>query len=260
MTTRKGGAAPRKRKPAPPDLVYLYKTNGNGDELRYSLRSLCKNADGLFGNVWVAGDPLPEWATGVGHIPSGDPGGRVEDVRAKVTAAANHPDVSPVFLLVDDDMFLCRPVTEFEAFHMGPTSKYLEAREKAGDPHRAWLRRVRVTAEWMAAQGYGDVLARQGHKPCLYGKEALAKALDRYPKGHPLDVRGLYDAAGAVAGEGRKAPNTKVTSAATFHQKVANLDVCPWLSSSDEQFAEGLIGGFIRGLFPDPCRFEKEVG
>lgn len=254
MTTSQGGATPRGT--APPDLVYLYKAAGDGDELRYSLRSLCTNADGLFGNVWVSGE-LPDWADRVGHIPAGSVAGRNEDVRAKLTAAASHPDVAPVFLLVDDDMFLCRKVAGFESFHMGPTSEFL--RKRAGDTHRAWLRRIKATAEWMAEQGYGDILVRQGHKPCLYGKAALAEALSKYPKGHPLDVRGLYDAAGAVGGEGRRAGNTKVTTAAQFHQKVKALDDCPWLSSSDQQFAEGLIGGYVRALFPDPCRFEKEA-
>lgn len=251
--SRKGGAVPRI---APPDLVYTYKHTGT-DELRYSLRSVCANADGLFGQVWIVGD-LPDWAVGVRHLDArASQGDRYEDVRAKVAAVVKQPELSQTFLLMNDDFYLCRPVTEWAAFHMGSTWALLRRLARNADPHRKWQRTIRATAEWMQQQGHGDVLARQGHRPSLWDKTRLDQALSRYPKGRPLDVRGLYDMAGA-GGVGVKVANSKVSLDAQFPDKVAQLEVCPWLSSSDLSWRDGLVGKYVRDLFPEPCRYERE--
>lgn len=242
-----------------PDLVYPYKHSTDGEELRFSLRSLCKNANGLFGRVWIVGD-LPEWAVGVEHVPTVPGASRQADVRAKWWSAADHPDVSPTFLLMNDDFWLCRKIRRFAAFHMGPTSEYLDSLARRGDTHFEWQRTIRATADWMAEQGHGDVLVRQGHRPSLWRKDRLAEALADYPADRPLDVLGLYDLAGA-GGVGVRVGNSKITNSAVFHAKTAAaaLDECPWLSATDGQFSDGLVGGYVRALFPDPCRFEQEV-
>lgn len=253
MTTRKGGAVPRKRT-ALPDLVYPFKATAGDDELRYSLRSVAAHADGLFRKVWIVGD-VPEWATSVEQIPHHPLPNKVEDFRARVAAAAGHEGVTSKFLLMNDDFFLARPVASFEAFHSGPSSEHY-ARMVARKVDPAWLSCFKATWDWMAARGHGDVLVRQGHRPLLWSRRKLAAVLAEYPAGRALDVVGLYDEAGA-GGVGSLAPNMKVTNRAQYLSKVAHLDTCPWLSSSDDAFADGLIGGHIRALFPVPCRFEK---
>lgn len=254
--TRKGGAAPRKRT-ALPDLVYPYRSTGDDEALRYSLRSVAANARGLFGRVWIVGD-LPEWATDVGHIVTTPGASRQEDIRAKWTAAAGHPDVAATFLLMNDDFWLVRKVRRFEAFHMGPLDRYLAHLDRSGDAFRAWRRVVETTAEWMAEQGYPDTMVRQGHRPAMFDKARLADALAAYPAGRPLDVLGLYDMCGA-GGVGTRAGNAKINTTEHFHAKTAPavLDVQPWLSANDAAFSDGLIGGYVRALFPDPSPFEQ---
>lgn len=253
MTTRKGGAAPRKRT-ALPDLVYPFKDVSGTDELRYSLRSLATNADGLFRKVWIVGEP-PEWATNLEQIPHRDRPGKMEDFRARVTAATAHPGVSDTFLLMNDDFYLARPVTKFETFHSGPALEHY-ARMAARKVDAGWLAGVKTTLDWMTARGHVDMLARQGHRPLLWDRKKLAATLAAYPANQVVEMVGLYAEAGA-GGVGSLAPNMKVTNRAQYHSKVAQLGTCPWLSSSDEAFADGLIGGHIRALFPNPCRFEK---
>lgn len=248
-----------------PDLVYPLKPTGDGcEELRYSLRSIEAHAAGLYRKVWIVIDRaanLPEWLTNVGVIEASDPRGRTEDVRAKVTAAATDRRVASRFVWMYDDAFLVGPITEWAAFHMGPTSGYLERLARLPRPitpaNSAWARAVADTAAWMAEQGYGDVLCRQGHRPLLWDRERLAATLAEYPAGRPMDVQGLYDAAGA-AGEGERGTNAKVTVEDDFLSKLAALDI-PWLSSSDRSFREGMIGGYIRGMFRTPSGFEKAV-
>ena len=255
MVASKGRVASANRA-ALPDLVYPVRA-GENEELRYSLRSVATNAAGLYRKVWIVGHGLPDWLTGVEVIDAHGPESGQSDVRAKITAAANDPRVAARFVLLADDMFLVDPITRWEPFHMGPTSAFVAHLAKQGTTtvNSGWLRNVVATAEWMAEQGHGDILCRQGHRPLLWDKKKLAAALAAYPADRRLDTVGLYDLAGA-AGEGRKAGNAKVgVDASQFHAKLAELDI-PWLSSNDRAFAEGMIGGYIRGMFRTPSRYE----
>lgn len=239
---------------APPDVVYPFRDTCGTDELRYSLRSLAVNATGLFGQVWIVGD-LPDWMTGVGRIEHRDVPDKMRDFCARVIAAVSHPGVSPRILLMNDDIYLTRKIRRFEAYHSGPSSEYY-AQMVAQRVNSAWLACFKATTDWMRERGHGDVLTRQGHRPLLWDKAKLAAVLAEYPPNQPLDVVGLYDEAGD-GDEGVLAPNMKVSNVVQYHEKVAALDVCPWLSSSDDSFREGLIGGHIRALFPKPSRFER---
>lgn len=239
-----------------PDLVYPVR-GGENEELRYSLRSVAANAAGLFRKVWVIGRDLPSWLTGVEIIDAGATGGKQADVRAKVRAAAGDRRVASRIVLMTDDVYLVEPITEWEPFHMGRTSDYISHLAKQGTTvtNSGWLRAVVSTAEWMAEQGYDDILVRQGHRPLLWSKTKLKGALDRYPADRKLDIVGLYDIAGA-AGVGRHAGNAKIgVSDDAFHQKMAELDI-PWRSSNDKSFRGGLIGEFVRRMFPEPSPFE----
>lgn len=255
VTVTSGSAvAAEDRVRALPDVVYPFKDTCGTDELRYSLRSLAANAPRMFGKVWIVGD-LPDWAADVNQIQHRPVTDKVRDFRARVAAAAGHPDVASRFLLMNDDIFLASKVRKFEAFHSGPASQHY-ARMVARGVDPAWLSCFKHTADWMRDRGHGDVLTRQGHRPLLWDKAKLAAVLAEYPQDRPLDVVGLYDAAGD-GGEGTLAPNMKVTNSAQYHAKIAALGVCPWLSSSDDSFRDGLIGGHIRALFPKPSRFER---
>lgn len=240
-----------------PDLVYPVK--GETEELRYSLRSLATNAHGLFGRVWLVGH-RPEWVAGIEHIEAGAPGGRAADVRAKIEAVCAHPDVADTFLLLHDDYWLAEPVERFEAWHLGPVSERLESwrRQRSSS---GWLQAVAETAAWVQSQG-GSGLCWQGHRPLLWDKARLRDVLATFPRDKHLDVVGLFDVAGAPMGEPRRGCNTKVNSDdASFHRKMAefaNYDV-PWISGNERGFYGGMIGRHIRGMFPESCRYEREV-
>ena len=253
--TRSGGAASRSAASVLPDLVYPFRDTCGSEELRYSLRSMAQNAGGLFGTVWIVGEP-PEWAANVQRIGHRDLADKVADFRSRVNAAANHPGVSPKFLLMNDDIYLARKATRFPTFHSGPASEhYARMAAKGVDP--TWLMCFKATMDWMADRGHHAMLTRQGHRPLLWDKAKLAAVLAEYPQDRPLDVVGLYDEAGAGDVVGTVAPNMKVNNSRQYHAKIAALDVCPWLSSSDDSFRDGLIGGHVRALFPKPSRYEK---
>lgn len=257
MSTSEGGAA---LPVALPDLVYPIRPGVENEELRWSLRSVAVNAAGLFDKIWVVGTTIPGWLRNTQMIEASAPGGKGADTRAKLAAAATHPDVADRFVMMSDDYFLVDSITEWQSFHMGPTSAFVK-RLSALDPpvtlgNSKWLRTVVSTAEWMAERGYPDILVRQGHRPLLWDKAKLAATIAAYPSDRLVDVTGLYDAAGA-AGVGRRGGNAKVRAdSVEFHQRLAELDI-PWLSSNDRSFNEGMIGGYIRGMFRAPSIYEE---
>lgn len=238
------------------DIVYPVKVLDDLRELRYSLRSIEANAQGLYDKIWiVTNDKLPNWLVNVEVIRAGAGGTKANDVRSKILSVCNHPEVSNEFVLMCDDFYLVDPITEWETWHMGPSSAFV-VRQRRSRAAAGWLRGVSETAEWMKKQGYGDILTYQGHRPVLWNKDKLGAAIKEYPKGKVLDINGLYPMAGA-GGEGTEGINSKIKSNKGFHEKVDN-GVIPWLSSNNNSFKDGMIGGYIMGMFRQPCRYEQQ--
>lgn len=241
-----------------PDLVYIVRS-GENEELRYSLRSIDKFADGLFRNVWVVGTGLPAWLHGVNVLPVKDLGaidGRSKHVnmRRKIRAACDVSEISDHFLLLNDDYFLTKPIKEWVVYHMGPASEWLDKKITQLNGWSSYLRDVHKTVEWMQMQGYGDVLVRETHSPTWWVKSRLAEVLDEYPESRPVTVVDLYDAAG-IGQIGEYALNAKIHNDEQLEAKLF-ADDSPWLSSSDFSFEHSKVGSRIRDLFPEPSRFE----
>lgn len=238
------------------DLVYPVKVNDDLEELRYSLRSVSKNAEGLFNNVWlITKEKLPSWVSRRPMvIDAGDGGTKANDVKSKLLVACNHGSVSNEFVLMCDDFFLVEPIKQWDTWNMGPTSEYVKRlrREGAG---AAWLRSVTDTAEWMRQQGHGDIPVYQGHRPLLWNKERLGDAISRYPAAKRLDINGLYPIAGAGPMPGERGMNSKVRDNAMFREKINSRNI-PWLSSNNGSFRDGMIGGYIMGMFTESSPYE----
>lgn len=236
------------------DLVYPVKVLDDLGELRYSLRSVWENARGLYDKIWIiTQEELPSWLQNVNVIKAGAGGNKANDVKSKILAACEHPEVSDNFIMMCDDFYLVDKIDQWETFHMGPTSLYIKKirSERAGNN---WLRSVSDTAEWMRQQGYGDIPVYQGHRPVLWDKEKLKVEIERYPSNKQLDTNGLYPAAGA-GGEGTRGMNSKIKDNKEFLQKFEARNI-PWLSSNNGSFSDGMIGGYIRGAFRNPSPYE----
>lgn len=239
----KGGAA--RSRAVLPDLAWLVHEVDN-EPLRYSLRSVAAHAAGLYRKVWIVG-ALPDWLTGVGHIPVAEPDPREKfaSIRAKVAALARDRRVTRQVVVLNDDVFASGPVSSWEPTHMGPTSVYVAERFR---PRNSWWEALKVTAEWVG----GDPLCYAGHVPLLYDRARLREALAAYPADQRLLDCGLYPVAGA-GGEGRPALNAKAGT-----DEVAKLDhpdMPGWWSSNDASFA-GEVGDRVRAMFPAPSPWE----
>lgn len=253
MSTSEGRAA----RAALPDLAWLVHEADN-ELLRYSLRSIERHAGGMFRKVWIVG-VLPDWAENVGHIPVEYAGEKFADIRAKVAALCADKRVAHTVVILNDDHIATGPVT-WDAVHMGPTSAYLKAEAARGrtSARNTWIRAVENTSAWMADQGHGDIDCFEGHVPLMFNRRELGKVLAEYPADRSCDYPGFYPAAGAapVAGE---ALNAKIgPSADEFLSKVDDPRMPGWISTNDAGWREGMVGGFIRGMFRERSTFERE--
>lgn len=228
-----------------PDLAWLVHEVDN-EPLRYSLRSVAAHAAGLYRKVWIVG-ALPDWLTGVGHIPVAEPKPREKfaSIRAKVTALAHDRRVTRQVVVLNDDVFASGPVSSWEPTHMGPTSVYVAERFR---PRNSWWEALKATAEWVG----GDPLCYAGHIPLMYDRARLREALAAYPTSRRLLDCGLYPVAGA-GGEGAEALNAKVGPDDMW--KLDDPRMPGWVSTNDATWA-GALGAQIRADFPDPSPWE----
>lgn len=237
-----------------PDLVYVVRS-GENEELRHSLRSVERYADGLFRHIWVVGTGLPDWLTGVKIITIDDGPEKHETMRRKIQAATDHPDVSDNFLLMNDDYFLTRKINAWETYHMGLAREWIAERlRRRNGQWSTYLRDVNMTVAWLADHGHPDVLVRETHSPTWWDKQALGEMLRLYPGGRPITVVELWDICGHGP-DGGRVRNAKVHDDGGLEAAYSD-GRNPWLSSSDTSFSETRIGVDIRAMFPNTSRFE----
>lgn len=93
------------------DILYVYKSNKNGDlELKYSLRSIDSFAVNV-GNVYIVGDKPDYLSDKVIHIPHKSKfGAKEKNIADAIKYALDNSDISDDFLLSSDDHFYCNPV------------------------------------------------------------------------------------------------------------------------------------------------------
>ena len=163
-------------------------------------------------------------------------------------------EIAPVFALMNDDHFLMEPLTEWRAYQRCTLAEfYGSSLFVDGEPESEWARCVAETAEWVVSQGGGDVLY-QTHRPPVFDRAKLRAALDAIPEGISLDVDGLLPLARGVDVE-VLAGDCKVYLTPDMFRFIQERNT-PWLSSADDAFELGLMGGFIRGMFQEPSRWE----
>lgn len=213
---------------------------GRSDELRFSLRSL---AHVPHGRVWVAGY-CPAWLTGVGRIPVAQSGSRYASSAANLAAASAHPNVSGEFWLFNDDFFVLAGPPD-GARHRGPVADMV-----AGLGHGAYRAAVTATGRLLHHLGHPDPVSYELHEPMRVDKAAMGEALRAgRVMAAPLP-RSLYGNLAGLGGE--QVADCKVRG---LHDPVPAGAWC--VSTSDRSFAAGLVGRQIRGLLPEPCRYER---
>lgn len=92
------------------DLVYILKQSDINPDLKFSLRSIEKFC--TYRKVWIVGYK-PSWIKNVEYLPTVQTGNKWVNSMTNIVAACNCPEISEDFVLMNDDFFIIKTITDW---------------------------------------------------------------------------------------------------------------------------------------------------
>lgn len=227
------------------DLVYIYKKTKAGEiELRYSLRSAALNL--TFDRIFLVGDDSSVASERVIRIPCLGPADKYQNAFTKLLAAAQAPDVSETFILMNDDFFTMRTVPEVTPWTDGTISAL---RDRIPESRRgAYWKSIVDTIRLIGPDTPSFAL----HAPFPMEKKKLIALAEKYQlPGQALQVRTLYAHDDGIRGTPMEDHKARTMSG------LRRWEAGPFLSTTDELAVLPGFKKFIDARFPDKCSYEK---
>jgi hypothetical protein len=219
----------------------------NDNELRYSLRSLEQNLQGM-GRVFIVGHK-PEWLTGVIHLPAEDVHRRNKDANLidKVLLACRS-GVSETFLRLSDDQCLLQPWDGLDVWHMG---------EASGRRGGKWWRRCQRTCDYLKSMGRPTYFY-DCHVPAPVDRDSFAKVMDStdYQPPPGMCINTLYFNSIDIPREqmaGQKAAFHRATKLRRIRRTVRDKLFLGYGEAGTNE----AMKRFLQQRFPEPSRFER---
>lgn len=215
------------------DIVWVYKSQPNSDELLWSIKST-KNLE--HGRKLVIGDhpatdevehikpPVTRWSMLSAH----------HDVLHKLYHATQL-DISEDFILMNDDFFVMQP-TPVPIAHRGTLDEHIAQRGRT-DGYNKTLER---TNQYLKSKGIEKPLSYELHIPMVFNKQKLADLFDELlpiiQHASPVLIRSVYGNTYQIGGE--------------FMMDVKTVDDhrgLPYLSTNEATF-RGEKGDYIKSV------------
>lgn len=160
------------------DLVYVL---GSGSihkniELRYSLKSVERFMTG-YRNIYVVGEH-PGFEGNFIHIPYPDEGRNKQDnIKRKLVAACQHPDISESFVMMNDDYFLLKEVdaSQMPFYYHGNVAMAFRRKRKQGHYKRALQNTINELSFRDLPLRYFDV-----HAPMIINKYRFLEIINSF--------------------------------------------------------------------------------
>lgn len=225
------------------DVVYILRNDIEGDELRYSLRSLKNLPHDL---VWFFG---------------GEPKGLKPDIQMTMTQkgvstwekvcwtilqACSNESVSEDFYLFNDDFFVMKPVKEVPAYYDGTLLKRIEdLKRKTGGLGSLYSNELEK-ARTALMQNHKKTYNYAVHIPMVINKSKALAVLNNFKRISMFrSVYGNYWNVG-----GRQMADVKITDS---RQPDKNAT---FISTSEHSFEKCAVGEYIREHFTEKCEYE----
>lgn len=239
------------------DVVYLVRPGDDNEELRYSLRSL---AHLPHDDVWIVGH-RPAWIDpdSVRFAPGNPTPLKHRNVAANILIACEQlPDRNVI--VMNDDMFVMRPVDEIAPWARGPLHAHYDELAK----HTGWWARSLANTITYLEQRCAkvDPLSFELHIPFVMNTtrmhEVLSDAVAMFPD-DPPQWRTVY---GALTFDDPPIhPDVAVKSMrAKWPTACSTHAVCPFVSTEDTTFDAHFVGEVVRTMFSERCRYEAAAG
>lgn len=233
------------------DIVYIIKDAVYNEELRYSLRSVAKNFP--HNRVWFYGG-RPVGLKPDKQVVLEQKGPRKYDrVRYTLDLICKNDEITEDFILFNDDFFVMDKVDELPLYSsgmlVGLTLKIESQNDWRSAPYTAELKH---TAHTLMTLNSNDPTNFELHLPMRFNRAKLLEIIERFP-----DLRGTRSLYGNIFCEKDHKQSVEDVKIWKEDERPIVSPDCPYLSTSDESFTDGLVGQFIRDAFPDKCRFEN---
>lgn len=230
------------------DLVYPVKFMGgmfDGDELKYSLRSVVANLPHR--KVFVIADHKPMWmSVDVRMMSIKDrSANRFENVNRKLLEACKSSAISDPFILMNDDFFVMKPVTDIPCYRYGTLKQHHDDLAKV---YRSkYMHHIERAMTILKERGL-QTNDFEVHSPIIVYKDALKEVLS-------WDMasacrRSLY--CNYMGERGVLTKDFKVYTDGEDFNKNATF-----ISTLDSNFANGAVGRYIKEKFSEHCHYEK---
>jgi hypothetical protein len=230
------------------DIVYFVREGEENEELRYSLRSL-KNLPHR--KVHIVGYK-PSWVKNVNHVDvTQDRGGKNLNTTYNMEMAAYEYNISEDFILMNDDFFIMKPLSELPRLHRGLVTELEKYYEQFDSQYYIGMRDTR---KYMEQLGFENPYSYELHIPMMFNKNNVMDMLTKYYQDQPsvavLHKRSLYGNMFDYGGE-----ETKDVKVYTLNGQFDKNST--FLSTQDNIWQDSEVGVFIRNKFPEKCEYEK---
>lgn len=232
------------------DVVYILRNDitGTTDELLYSLRSVAENFPVRF--VWFVGG-CPEGFYPDKMIKHEQTGGtKWERAKSSLIEACRCKEISDEFYLFNDDFYVLKePTGDFINFVNGTIGKRVadivinnrggtSAYTRGLDDLARRLRRMQK-----------DTLSFAVHMPLLVDKKKMLDLLTG--RNAHFSFRSLY-------GNYYEIPYIYHKDVKIYTMNEEPGEDWDYLSTTEQSFAFGKVGEWIRKRFPNPCKYEQK--
>jgi len=227
------------------DYVYIYR-EGPGDELRYSIRSLAKNAPE--GRVWLVGGK-PEWFNGP-HIPVKAVGGKFKNISECYFVIARCEEISESYVLMNDDFFVMDKISEIPTLHGGSLKdKISDYISMLGPTMYATILGRALT--FLKKKKINEPLDYDIHVPMVINRHEFLELVPR----DTMAPRSIYGNMANVGGKQIK--DVKTYNNPNYIKRSYEYDVVnsPYISTDDDTFEE-LFNQTLKDMFPEPSKYE----
>lgn len=238
------------------DIVYLVKNNqvNNSQELRYSLRSL-QNIP--HGKVFLVGEK-PDWVTGVEYISVLQNRTKAQNVGANMRAAVASDAVSDDFILMNDDFFIMKPISNLPTLNFGPMSDVIADYDRRYPEGSKYIDTMKELYRLLLSRNIAAPISYELHIPMAVNKHNIREmygASDRV-----YQMRSYYGNAYALGGE--QTEDVKIFLDERHNPSEYNkypeqyLREQTFLSATGGAFNRGLVGEYIRSQLHTPSPYE----
>ncbi|MES2630541.1 MAG: hypothetical protein V4611_01150 [Patescibacteria group bacterium] len=239
------------------DVVYVvkYDPENNSEELRYSLRSL-KNLP--HGNVVIVGEK-PDWVTNVTYIPVAQTKTKRENVTMNLLAAINSELVSDDFMLMNDDFFIMKELSEMPILNFGPLADVIAYYNHRYPEGSEYISNMTKLYNLLIERGNERPMSYELHTPMILNKKNV-QSLYTEPKEPFYQFRTYYGNFFNIGG-------TSVRDVKVFTEPQHNdarynsnpreyLEGQTFLSVTGGSFKRGVPGDFVREKLNEKSIYE----